>query len=101
MRGEIAKTVDEYREELIQKHCPQVGLNTNVKRFKDLMAERDILRESIAQWAGYRHAEGRTDSESYRIFYLTFGVDVLSAQLLPINETIELNRRVINGMVFL
>lgn len=40
------------------------------------------LRENIALWAGWQAHQGRTDSESYRIFFHTFGLDVLSAQAL-------------------
>lgn len=40
------------------------------------------LRENIALWAGWQAHQGRNDSESYRIFYHTFGLDVLSAQAL-------------------
>ena len=37
------------------------------------------LKETIAQWAGDGRAKGRSDSEMYRRFYLTTGVDVLTA----------------------
>jgi hypothetical protein len=40
------------------------------------------LREAVALWAGWQSHQGRSDSESYRIFYHTFGLDVLSAQAL-------------------
>lgn len=40
------------------------------------------LRGAIALWAGWQKAIGRDDSQSYRIFYHTFGIDVLSAQAL-------------------
>ena len=37
------------------------------------------LSAVIAQWAGIQRHRGRSDQESYRRFYLTLGVDVLSA----------------------
>lgn len=37
------------------------------------------LKAAIEQWAGCERAKGRTDSESYRRFYLTTGIDVLEA----------------------
>lgn len=37
------------------------------------------LKETIAQWAGCERADGFTDSEIYRKFYLTTGTDVLTA----------------------
>jgi DNA repair protein RadD len=40
------------------------------------------LRNLIALWSGWQLSLGRDDSQSYRIFYHTFGIDVLSAQAL-------------------
>jgi len=37
------------------------------------------LREAIEQWAGVRRAAGESDQSIYRRFYITTGVDVLSA----------------------
>lgn len=41
------------------------------------------LKGAIALWAGHQRAQGRDDQQSYRRFYLTTGVDVLSALALP------------------
>ena len=41
-----------------------------------------FLRELIALWAGWQRDKGLDDSQSYRLFYLTFGTDMLSAQAL-------------------
>lgn len=40
------------------------------------------LREHIALWAGWQRHQGRDDSQSYRVFYHTFGLDVMTAQAL-------------------
>jgi superfamily II DNA or RNA helicase len=40
------------------------------------------LREAIAMWAGVQRAKGRDDQDSYRRFYLTYGIDVLSSMSL-------------------
>lgn len=40
------------------------------------------LQAAIAQWAGIQRHKGRPDQESYRRFYHTLGVDVLTAQTL-------------------
>lgn len=37
------------------------------------------LRAAVEQWAGIQRAKGRTDSESFRRFYITTGIDVLDA----------------------
>jgi len=41
------------------------------------------LTAAINQWAGIQRAKGRSDQESYKRFYLTLGVDVLSALAAP------------------
>ena len=52
------------------------------------------LRNAIAWWAGLESAQGRSDSESYRRFYLRFGIDVGNAQTLGAKEAEELASRV-------
>lgn len=41
------------------------------------------LDDAICQWAGWQRHRGRMDSETYRRFYLTTGIDVWSALALP------------------
>ncbi len=53
-----------------------------MNRQMEKLAAQDRLRHAIAQWAGIERAKGRSDSESYRRFYLTTGMDVISAQAL-------------------
>jgi hypothetical protein len=53
-----------------------------------------VLRDQIAQWAGIERHLGRPDDESYRRFYLTFGVDVLTAQSLGARDAGGLAERV-------
>lgn len=52
------------------------------------------LRDVMAAWGGYRKHEGLTDREAQKKFYLTFGVDVLTAQTLGTREATELKERV-------
>jgi hypothetical protein len=40
------------------------------------------LRDLIALWAGWQGAQGRDDSYAYRLFFHTYGHDVLGAQAL-------------------
>lgn len=56
---------------------------------------QDRLRSAIEQWAGIGRYNGRSDRELYKRFYLTTGVDVLSALALSrpemekLAETVE------------
>lgn len=53
------------------------------------------LKGAIEQWGGIQRYKGRSDQEAYRRFYLTLGVDVLTALTLPradmekLAETVE------------
>ena len=40
----------------------------------------------MAWWAGYRRSENYSDAELFKLFYLTFKVDWISAQALPGDE---------------
>lgn len=93
MRGEIEKVdmhPEAYRHELAKKYTPLVGQLAGVKRHVATQEAQEALRGSIAWWAGYQRAQGRSDSESYRRFYFKFGTDVLTAQALKASDAIEL-----------
>ena len=51
------------------------AINRQIERNKS----QQRLSDTIAQWAAVRRAAGDTDSIIHRRFYLTFGIDVLSA----------------------
>lgn len=85
MRGEILRVdmdKEDYRAELAAARVPIPGQMANVKRHAQRQEAQACLRDSIAWWAGHQRAAGRLDSESYRLFYHRFGVDVLTAQTL-------------------
>ena len=105
MRGDIAKVdmsmdeaVAQYRDNLIRKHAPPIGVMANTKRFAvKLEAQQEslkALREILAIWAGHHRAANRDDSEIFRRFYLAYGVDWLSAQALTSDEMLKLGDRV-------
>lgn len=97
MRGEIARVdLDKelYRAELAAKFTPPIGQLAHVKRHVQRQEAQTALRSQIAWWAGYQRAAGRPDSESYRRFYHSFGVDVMTAQTLKTTEALTLADRV-------
>lgn len=63
-------------------------------RWRERQEAQRALREQIAQWAGYRKAEGMQDSEIMRRFYWKFGVDVMTAQTLGRGDAEDLTARV-------
>lgn len=50
-----------------------------VNRQIEKIQSQKRLQDAIAQWAGWQRHKGRSDQESYRRFYATTGIDVLSA----------------------
>lgn len=101
MRGAVARVdmpIEQYRAELAAKRCPHLGQLAHVKRHAADQAAQLTLRDSIALWAGVQRHHGRPDSESYRRFYFSYGVDVLSAQALRADDAEELNERIRKGL---
>jgi superfamily II DNA or RNA helicase len=64
------------------------------KRHRERSEAQQILRDTMAWWAGLEQAHGRDESESYRRFYYSFGIDVATAQTLGAREAEELAARV-------
>lgn len=60
-------------------HIATAQLNHQMARH----AAQQRLSAAIAQWAGIQRKLDRTDTESYRRFYLALGIDVLSILTLP------------------
>lgn len=54
------------------------------------------LRKAIAVWGAIQREKGLVDRESYKLFYLKFGIDVTSAQALNTKDADVLNGRVID-----
>lgn len=97
LRGDlatVAMTVDEFRARQIEQHAPHVAVLANTKRHAERLAALAELRGAMARWGGTRRDEGLSDVEMQRLFYLTFGVDVLTAQTLGTAEAEALKTRV-------
>lgn len=78
-----------HREPKFPWGANQVIVNSIKKHHRDRIEALDELKESIAIWAA-----GKDNiPAAQREFFLTFGIDVLSAQALPKNEALELTRR--------
>lgn len=100
MRGEVEKidrSFDDVRLEMSAKYMPDIGIKAAVNRQAKNQVAQTHLREKMAQWAGHRRHDGRTDSEIYRIFYHKFGVDMCSAQALSLKDAQPLAARLENN----
>jgi DNA repair protein RadD len=65
-----------------------IGATKNHRLRQDAQS---LLRISIAWWAGHHHDKGRTKSQCYKLFYWTFGIDVMTAQTLGRTKAHELS----------
>jgi superfamily II DNA or RNA helicase len=85
----------------LAKHVPAIGLNRGWKAY---VRDRDAsvaLVESMDLWAGQQYARGLSDHEINRGFYLSFGVDTLSARGLREEDAVALKNRIdgaVNGI---
>lgn len=97
MRNEVVgarETPEAMRDRLTAMNVPVPGVMANVKRQKERLDALVKLDHTLAQWAGYRRAEGLSDSEIFRKFYLTYGVSWLEAQALKAADADKLRERI-------
>ena len=94
----IEDQVIEYRRQLQLKHTKDIYVKGHCNRFAaKLQHQQDgqkVLRHFMAWWAGYRRAEGLSDDEIFKMFYLKYKVDWVTAQTLPGNEAHLLTKRI-------
>ncbi len=86
---------DAYRRELIAKRCPPIAIERNVRRHQQRVAYQEALRPAIGMYSKKCRAMGMPETEAQQRFYYKFGVDMLSAQSLPLRETRTLLERVV------
>ena len=84
----------DYRDQLTRQGVPQIGIMANVKRHIARQETVGTLRDTLAIWAGYERAAGRSDKEIMRKFYLTHGVDLWTAQTLKREDMLTLAEKV-------
>jgi DNA repair protein RadD len=97
-----AETLARMRGEIIDVSAPYVhtqGLplayaKHNANAHQARIDAQLNLRDAFAWWAGEQRARGLDDGEIYRLFYLTFGIDTLSAWALKKPEADILSNRI-------
>lgn len=68
------------------------------KRHRERQEAQGALRQAMMLWGGARLAEGMSLRQAQRVFFHTFGVDVMTAQTLGRPEAEELTPRVLHGL---
>jgi len=95
MRGEVDRVDQGAR---VPQHLPAIAQAAVVKSHRARQRAQGILRASIAQWAGYLHADGIDDAEIYRRFYFAFKTDVMSAQALNARDADNLDLAIVDSI---
>ena len=82
--------------------CQTPKSNGTVQRMAKIAADElaeNQLRDAIATWAGFwKFGHNETDREILKRFYLTFDIDVLTAQGLNASEAGALQQRVLDTL---
>ena len=97
MRGEVARIdapAGDIHTKLSHAGASDMAIAGATKNHRARQQAQGELREAISWWAGYQRSMGREDSESYRRFYFTFGVDVMTAQTLGRPEASALTENI-------
>ncbi len=67
-------------------------------RLSNIYKERRLIHEElqklIDKWAHFKRTEKLTTPEIYKLFYVTFGVDVLTAQILEVEKAKNLTIKI-------
>jgi len=95
MRGEIERIDD---APYIPKHLPPHAQKAIANRHKERQEAQKQLRNAIANWAGHLKACNKEDSEIYRCFYFSFGIDIMSAQTLNMKDADNLTNRIVKNI---
>ena len=82
---------NEYAQVLVNKYMPLIGQKAAMKRHIANQEGQKILRAMMALWMGKNRMNGMGDGEILALFYLTFGIDVLSAQTLVSKKSSKLS----------
>lgn len=90
MRGEIAIFEAPPR---IPSHLDGIIASSLYNKHARRLGAQAELRAVMKLWAGYHRDQGRDDSQIYRLFYLTYGIDMLGAQVLGVKDAEALQAR--------
>lgn len=93
MRGEAERVVNTGFIPVPHDQPAYVQKGIQNRHIERAVAQND-LRSTLALWAGWqKDHKGRNDSQIYRLFFLTYGIDMLSAQALGTREASELREK--------
>lgn len=79
LRAELPVSEGEYRERLMAQRLPEIPFRANMKRHRERLDALGMLRHEIAVWSGALHAQGLSDREIHKAWWLEWGCTVYDA----------------------
>lgn len=98
LRGEVERTdmtTPDYGRWLASRRVEGPAYHGAVARHHAKQGAQAALREAMTEWVRDALARGYSDRETHRLFWATWGVDVLSARALPPAEADALRAKII------
>lgn len=92
------RTVAEVKLDALSRSVPPIGIRAAMGRQRELLHVQSELRAAMGIWSGLRALSGMDPRESQREFYLTFGVDVLTARSLETKQATALRQQIKNNI---
>jgi superfamily II DNA or RNA helicase len=90
----VDRNVTEVRDHYERMGLPELAVRGQIKQHNDRVRAQADLRDAIAAWGVARCAEGLDQRQRQRLFFHTYGVDVLSARALGRAEAESLTARI-------
>lgn len=98
-RAELDKPIEDRRAELFGRGMASKYINGPLKAHRERQAAQETLRAALALWGGKVQAERGIDRRAaQKLFFLTYGVDVLTATTLHRAEAETLTARIMGDL---
>lgn len=92
LRGEVAKINGDVR---LPADISREVRGAIIKNHRNRLEAQQVLQSTMALWGGWwENVKGVHRREAQKRFYLSFGVDVLTAQTLGVTDAAELESRI-------
>lgn len=91
LRGEIQRVNGAVQIPEYASKGQRVGM---LRNHHDRYRAQQSLQRFMTLWGGWQESKGLSIREAQKLFYLRFGIDVMSAQALGINEATSLQARI-------
>lgn len=92
MRGEITDVMGKAKIPYSVDENSPAGYAIKQRHF-NRQHSQTLLRDTMALWMGWQTSKGRSIRESQRLFFLTYGTDVMTAQTLGATDADQLREK--------